>query len=177
MIKKSQKRAFLELEKSLEQKFSGVRENVLTLVGDDFKDNKLKSSAFARIKDECWYIDYEDEVEISVPIAFKEGFRDSLELFATRELSKIKKDKKEARVHAGVLLAVGLGVLLAMALMFAFWERLEAVREAFFLTELLTIISWVFIWAAVSKWFFDQKQLHDQRFTLLQLLSAKIEYR
>ena len=174
MMNRKQKKDYIALEKNLEHKFRSVRENELTLTKEDFKDGRLKSSSFNRLKDECWYIGYEDEVEIRVPEEYADGFKDGLEFLAARKLSKIKKDRREDIMHAIILLFTGLAVLGALALLFAFWEAMETARETFFVGELLTIASWVFVWAAVTKFFIDRRDLRDQRFTLLQLLSARI---
>ena len=167
MMTKRQKKEYLELEGRLKKKFRNIRENELVLTKDDFKDGKLRSSAFTRLKDECWYIPYEDEVEIKLPERFEAGFRDSFEFFGERELSKIKKDRIEDRVHAALLFLVGAIILVVAFSVYLAWNVM-------ILTEIFTIISWVFIWAAVTKWFIDRRDLRDQRFTLLQMLSARI---
>jgi len=167
MMTRRQKKQYLELEERLEKKFKNVRENELILTKDDFKDGKLRSSSFTKLKDECWYIPYEDDVEIKLPKRFEAGFRDSLEFFSTREISKVKKDRNEDRVQAVILFLTGIAILAVAFVAYLAWDVM-------IVTELFTIISWVFIWAAVTKWFIDRRELRDQRFTLLQMLSARI---
>ena len=170
-MSREQKKRYIELEKSLDVKFINVRENELTLAKEDFKDGNLKSSAFSRLKDECWYISYEEEVVIKLPQENEDRFKNDLEFLATRELHKIAKDRKEACVHAIVLFLVGVAILGALALTIFL---VEALSHVLFFTELFTIISWVFVWAGVTKFFIDRKEMAEKRFTLLQLLSAKI---
>ncbi|MCL2522036.1 MAG: hypothetical protein FWE36_04160 [Erysipelotrichales bacterium] len=172
MMNKKQKKQYLKLEKELNHEFRNVHENELTLLDEDFKDDgKLKSSAFARLKDECWYIPYEDEVVIKLPAKYAKNFSKRVRFLASRELSKIKKDRLEACFHGAILFATGILVLGTLSISVFF---LDALSEIMFITELFTIFSWVFVWAAVSKFFIDRRETKDQRFTLLQMLSAKI---
>jgi len=170
-MNKNQKKQYLKLENELKHEFRNVHENELVLLKEDFKDGKLKSSAFARLKDECWYIPYEDEVVIKLPVEYAEKFNKTMRFLASRELSKIKKDRLEACFQGTILFTIGILVLGTLAMTIFFWDRLY---EIMFVTELFTIISWVFVWAAVSKFFIDRRENKDQRFTLLQMLSAKI---
>jgi hypothetical protein len=172
MISGRRRKRYVDLEKKLERKFKNVRENELSLTKEDFKDGTLKASAFVRLKDECWYIPYEDEVLIKLPEENADRFKNSLEFFASRELSKIKKDRREAQIHAAVFFLTGVLILGILTLLIFLWGALD---DVMFVTELITIISWVFVWAAVTKFFIDRKEMRDQRYTLLQLLSAKIE--
>jgi len=179
MMRKEQKRQYLKLENTLQQKFETLPENELTVVADDFKSDehsvsqkKLRASAFNRLKEECWYIPYEEEVVLRVPIGMEIAFKASLEFRATRELSKLKKDRREDCVQSALLLAIGMLILGALALTGFLWEGLS---NLFFVTELITIASWAFIWAAVHKFFIDRIELSDARFTLLQLVSARVE--
>ena len=174
-MKAALKKQYVQIENSLEQKFSGVRENELELGVADFKDGKLRQSSFMRLKEECWYIPYGEEVIIKLGEeceCCKHGLTSSMEFFASRELSKIKKDRREARFYALAFFLVGVALLgaLSLALFFS-----EAFRETHFVPELTTIISWTFVWAAVTIFFIDFKKSRDQRFTLLQLLSARVE--
>ncbi|MCL2847727.1 MAG: hypothetical protein FWE13_03135 [Firmicutes bacterium] len=170
-MKREQKRQYIELEKRLEQQHRPLRENQLELTASDFKGGELKPSAFARLKEECWYIPYEEQVEIKLPATNIERFKECLDFLASRELSKLKKDRKEAFIHALVFFFVGIAILGVLSLCLLFWE---AFAETTFLPELLTIISWAFVWASVTILFIDWKKRRDQRFTLLQLLSATI---
>jgi len=166
-LKRKQKKKYIELEKRLEVKFKNVRENELVLTKDDFKDGKLLAGSFERIKNECYYIPYEDEVEIKMPQKFLGGFCGSFELMSHRELSKLWALRREAWITALILILAGIGLLIPMYFLYE-------VRGAFIIPELLLIASWVFVWAAVQKVFFDRWRLREQRFTLLQLLDAKV---
>jgi len=171
MMSRKQKKQYIALENSLAQKFDSTGENELVLSHEDFKDGKLKSSAFSRLKNECWYIPYEEEPVIKLPKEYEGEFKNSLEFMASRELSKVKKDRREARIQAIILFAIGIVILGALALCL---RLIDSLSDIMFVTELATIVSWVFVWAAVTKFFIDRKEAMDLRFTLLQLLSAKI---
>jgi len=125
------------------------------------------AGSFERIKNECYYIPYEDEVEIKMPQRFLGGFCESFELMSHRELSKLYSLRREAWLAAFAMILAGIALLIPMFF-------LIEVRAAFIIPDLLMIASWVFVWAAVQKVFFDRWRLREQRFTLLQLLDAKI---
>jgi len=166
-LKREQKKKYINLERRLDVKFKNIRENELVLTKDDFKDGKLLANSFERIKNECYYISYEDEVEIKMPQKFLGSFCDSFELMSHRELSKLYALRREAWLSALILILAGIALLIPMYF-------LIDVRAAFILPEILLIASWVFVWAAVQKVFFDRWRLREQRFTLLQLLDAKV---
>jgi len=164
-----QKKQYLELERSLSNKCGKmIRHNELVLTSNDFEEGKLSSTSFVKLKDECWYIPYADEVVIKAPKGYGQGLMDSLEQYGYRELNKIKTERNENRIHALVIFLVGLAVL---GIAFG----IEYLYNIPILMEFFIIISWIFIWAAVHKLFFDNRSLKDMRFTILQLLSAKIE--
>lgn len=167
-MKRAEKKKYYKLEQQLKSKYKHIRENELILVSADFKDNTLKNSAFVRIKDECWYIPYGERVVIRVPDSKQADVQADLGFFAARVLSKIKKDRQEALIHSIVLFVVGISIL---GILSSIWG---AIYHALFITELVTIVSWVFVWAGVSKWFIEERVLQDRRFTVLQLLSADI---
>jgi len=173
MLKRNQKKRYVLLENSLISKFSHIKENEIEIIDSDFKDGRLRQSSFDRLKDECWYIPYEEPVIVKAPKGVEANFKNDLEFFASRQLSKIKKDRKEARLQGGILFGVGFAILAVLALAMLLWEALTSVM---LVTELVTIISWVFVWAGVTKFFIDRKDIVDKRFTILQLLDAKIEY-
>lgn len=156
-------REYIEIEKKLEKKYSKQKENEVRLSAEDFKDGKLSSEGFFRLKQQCEYIPYSDDIEIIIPLKHAEGFRNKLEYMAAAELSKIKKDKKYATILSFILLLVG-----------AFWYSVSYLFPVDLGREISVIITWVFIWAGVEKWFFERHQLREKRFNLLQILSAKV---
>jgi len=159
------RRQYVALEKQLLKHKEG-QENEIMLEDADFKDGKLSWQGYSRLKDECEYVDYAEDIEIKIPQAYVDGFKICLENMAINELSKIKKDKLETRIKALVLFFFG-AVILTIGLV---WVNEEwIVRQEFTL-----IISWVFVWAAAEKAFFDRKDLQNRRFNLLHILSARI---
>jgi len=165
-MKQQQKQAYYKLEKNLKRQFKNTGENVLILTETDFKKGCLKNSSFIRLTEECWYIPYRDKVVIQVPDVAIDALVQDLGFFATQALYKIKDDRKYAIIGGFGLFATGVIVLAILAF---FWQQLA---DYVFVSEFMTIISWVFIWSAVSKWFIEQRELQDKRFTILQLLSA-----
>jgi len=158
------RRQYVALEKQLLTKHSQKRDNEVVLEEADFKDGKLSYSGYSRLKGECEYVGYAEDIEIKVPQNYVDGFNFCLENMATNELSKIKKDKIETRIKALILLFVG-AVILTIGLM---------VIEHIVRQEFALIISWVFVWAASEKMFFDRKDLQNNRFNILHILSAKV---
>jgi len=157
---------YRELEKSLEQKYKGGNGNEASLNADDFKDGKLTVYGYDRLKQQCDYIPFSEEIEIKVPTGYGDGFKVALEQLAANELQRIRKDKREARITAA-------GLLLAGMLCFLLGHLLDLFSGDLF-QNIVVIASWVFVWGAVEKWFFEGKDLHVRRMSLLQILTAKV---
>lgn len=153
-----------EIEKRLIKKNQSKRENEVILEKADFKDGKLSASGYKRLKHECEYIDYLEDIEIVVPKECVDGFKDTLETLAANELSHIRKDQRETRMMAFACLFIGI-VWFAIG---QFFTRTGMMHE------ITLIATWVFVWTAVTKFFFDRGDLQDRRFSLLQILAAKI---
>jgi len=164
----SQKKGYYALEQQLKKRYLHLRENELVLSSEDFSEGRLKDSGFIRLKNECWYIPYSDPVVIRTPEVSLQALEEDLGFFAVRALSKLKNDRRSAFWQSVALFMVGVVVLSGLSF---FWDN---VYEYVFLLEFITIISWVFIWSGVSKWFIEHRDLQDKRFTILQLLSAQI---
>ncbi|MCL2062636.1 MAG: hypothetical protein FWH03_08465 [Firmicutes bacterium] len=172
MIKQSKK--YKQLEKNLQQKYKNRRENEVDLSRDDFKDGKLSALGYFRLKQQCTHIDTFTEVEIKLDpdcAAFQEDLTETLEYLGSRELQQVKKDKRQNRTAALILM---LGGILCFALSYglSFIEHSLGV-----LNEIIIIASWVFVWGAIEKQFFASRELQDKRLKLLQIISAKITVR
>jgi hypothetical protein len=162
----SKRKQYDEIEKVLEQKYKTKRENEAILSKDDFKDGKLSVVGYNHLKQQCDYIPYSEDIEIKIPKEYETNFKVTLESMGAVELSRIKKDRRDTRITALMLLFVGI-------LFIIFGNVLELFQGKYF-QSIVVIISWVFIWAAVEKWFFDRRALKEKRLSLLQILSAKI---
>ena len=158
---------YKELEKRLAHKYKNVRENEAVLGAEHFKNGKLTAAGYEDLKLQCEYIPYREKIEIAVPKTCADGFKTTLEAFGARELSRIQKDRREAMIVSLFLLAGGI-LWLVLGYFFDASSKFGIVRE------LVIIVSWVFVWAAVEKFFFDRRRLTDRRFSLLQILSAEI---
>lgn len=167
MARRQGMRKLLALEEALEQTQNVINETEVVLGKIDFKDGKLSASGFKRLKQECDYIDYSEQIEIIIPKEYAEGFKNKLESMTAIELKHLKKDRKRTKAAALILLVIG-------ALWFTVGQLFLSAR---FVHELTLIATWVFVWAAVEKLFFDQTRLQDKRFSLLQILAAKITVR
>ena len=162
----SKQKQYDDLEKALEQKYKTNRENEVVLSKEDFKDGKLTVFGYDHLKQQCDYIPYSEDIEIKIPREYGAGFKYALEYMGANELSRIKKDRRETKLTA-------LGLLFTGILLVMLGNILEVFRGNFF-QSIIVIVSWVFVWAAVEKWFFDRKDLKEKRRSLLQILSAKI---
>jgi hypothetical protein len=121
---------------------------------------------YNHLKQQCDYIPFSEDIEIKIPKEFEATFKVTLEIMGANELSRIRKDRREAKIMALGLLFVGiLFVMLGNVLEFFRGNSFQSV---------VVIVSWVFVWAAVEKWFFDRGHLTEKRLSLLQILSAKI---
>ncbi|MCL2586845.1 MAG: hypothetical protein FWE31_01245 [Firmicutes bacterium] len=159
----SKRREFRELEKQVFDKCRNIRENEVVLENDDFKDGKLSWAGFTRMRAECQYVNLNEEIEIKIPSQYVDNFKENLETMATNELLHIRKDIRENRIKALIFFLIGCAVL-AVGLFV----------DSYFRQEILFIISWVFVWAAAEKTFFDRKDLQDSRYNLLHILSARV---
>ncbi|MCL2477520.1 hypothetical protein [Candidatus Bathycorpusculum sp.] len=162
----SKRKQYDKLEKTLEQKYKSHRENEVVLSNEDFKNGKLTVFGYNHLKQQCDYIPYSEDIEIKIPKECESGFKDTLESMGANELSRIKKDRRDTKIAALVLLFTGI-------LFVVLGNILEFFRGNFF-QNIVVIVSWVFVWAAVEKWFFDRRALKEKRKSLLQILSAKI---
>jgi len=157
------KKQLRELEKQILESNNTRQENEVTLENSDFKDGKLSWSGFKRLRDECEYIDYEEDIEIKLPKQYMDGFKETLESMTTNELLHIRKDTIETRAKGALLFIIGVAIL-------ALGLSIESILRQ----EIFMILSWVFVWAAAEKIFFDRQNLQDNRYNLLHILSAKI---
>jgi hypothetical protein len=152
---------FREIERSLEQRTMDGGSTVL-LENDDFRDGKLTAYGYERLKRECLYIGYGTDIEIVVPRENEACFRGSLENMAAVELSRIKKDRYGNMIKALLFLIIGAALFLLGA----------AFRETTMFREITIVATWVFLWTAFEKLFFDRDDLRDRRLSLLHILSA-----
>jgi len=161
----SKRKQYNKLEKALEQKYKAKRENEAVLSKEDFKDGKLTVFGYNHLKQQCDYIPFSEDIEIKIPKEYEAGFRSTLESMGAAELFRIRKDRRETKMVALVLLFTGI-------LFIIFGNILEVFQGPF--QSIVVIVSWVFVWASVEKGFFDRRDLAEKRISLLQILSAKI---
>ena len=153
------------MEKSLAQKHACKRGNEVVLTPADFKDGQLSATGYSRLKQECEYIGYDEDIEIIVPGKYEAAFKDTFEVMAANELSHIRKDKLETRIKAVVFLFIG-----------TLWFTLgQLFARTSMIKEITLVATWVFVWTAVEKFFFDRGRLQERRFSLLQILSANVK--
>lgn len=162
------KKEYIQLEEQLTTNYRHLRANEIVISPEDFKNGYLTNHAFTRLRDECWYIPYGDEVVIKAPTMAGTNIKEDLQFFSARALDKIKKDRMEVIRQSIGLFVVGLCMLTLLTLIF------DAMYENVFVIEFVSILSWVFVWSSVGMYFIDQRPIQDKRFTLLQLLSAQV---
>ena len=157
-------RQYRKMEKALEQKYKGSRDNKAALDKTDFINGILSVSGYTWLKQQCEYMSYGNDIEIEVPKEYAEGFKNRLECLVANELSYIKKDRRNIQITASILLAIGI-----------LWYFVRYYfAHTIVVHEITLVATWVFVWAAVEKLFFDQNTLANRRHRLLQLLLSKI---
>jgi len=162
------KKEYKDLEKKLLEKHERKNDNEAVLEEEDFKDGSLTIFGYDRLKQQCDYIPYSEEIKIKIPKRYETGFKEKLEFLGASELNKLKEDRKGVRIASLVLMLLGI-ILFGVATVI---ENFTSDSNIFFYVTI--IVSWVFIWAAVEKWFFDRRDLREKRKSLLQILSSRI---
>ena len=163
----SKRKKFKKLENRLLKKNIVVNEHEVNLYADDFMDDTLSASGYYRIHRECKHLLKNDTLRIIVPAAYADGLRKALETYGSRELKHIRQERFDVRLAAFLLLFGGVGFLMLGVF-------LQKFSELALVNEVTVIASWVFVWAAVEKFFFEQKHLRDKRYLILQILTAEI---
>jgi len=162
-IRRRKIKRFKVIEKNLLQKIKEKRENEVVLYTSDFRDGKLSYAGYNRLKQECEYIDYSENIEIIVPKEYIDGFRETLEIFIANEAAHFKKDIREIHFYSVLFLFVGV-----------LWFILGSIFTIPVLKEVTIIATWVFVWTALEKWFFEGNRLRKRKFNLYQILLAKL---
>lgn len=165
MYRKELRKNYRALEKHLLHKYRKRNESDIKLIEEDFKYGKLSHAGYKRLRDQCDYIDPREQVEIVMPEQYTENFKETIEEFTIDELSHVSKDMFYTRITALVLLVLGVAWL-------ALWYF---VQVGDFFRELSVIVSWVFVWSAMERWFFKLGELRNNKLNLLHLLAAKIK--
>jgi len=159
---------FKQIENELKNKYQHLKENEIILRENDFDEGKLTKSGYISLKQQSDYISIHDPIEIRMPKKYLLAFKEQLELMATKELIRIKKDMKDARWFSAMFFTIGLLLLTIPSLLSLIDVNIRIIND------LVTIISWVFVWASVEKGFFDMPQLKNRRINILHLLTSKI---
>jgi hypothetical protein len=160
----SKMKRFKEIERSLGQRADSKIDTVITLENEDFKDGKLTLSGYDRLKHECEFIGYKEDIEIIVPKENGTNFKGTLESMVSVELSRIKVKGRSTHMQACVWMLAGIICFLIGTLF----------RDTTMIKDITIIAAWVFIWTAVGKWFFDLTDLRDKKYSLIHILTAKI---
>jgi hypothetical protein len=155
---------FRKIEKELRQKHGGCCANTVVMNDDDFKNGQLTAGGYCRLKQDCEYIRYSDDIEIIVPTQREEAFKYCLENMAAAELCQIRTDRREMMFASFLILATGI-----------LWFTLSQIfSDQRVLHEILMVATWCFTWTALAKWFFDRAKLRNRKYSLLHILTAKI---
>lgn len=158
---------FKLLEKSLHEMFEDIKDNEVILRHDDFKDGKLTKSGYLSLKLQSDYVPITDKLEIKIPKEYAHGFKSTLQYVATKELIRIKKDRKSTNLHALIFFIIGIILLTLPTLIDFFKEPI--------INEIILIVSWVFVWASVEKKFFEMNHLNNKRQNILHILSSNYQ--
>ena len=161
--RRSKIKRFKIIEKNLHKKIKDKRENEIVLYNSDFRDGKLSFAGYNRLKQECEYIDYSENIEIIVPKEYIDDFRETLENLVANEAAHFKKDMREIRIYSVLFLFVG-----------TLWFILGSIFTVPVIKEVTIVATWVFVWTALEKWFFEGNRLRKRKFNLYQILLAKL---
>ena len=153
---------FKELEKRIAEKLEGKCENTIVLSSSDFKDGKLSSAGYNRLKQECEYISHTEDIKIVLPEEYLANFKETLENMAANETLYIRKDMREINIYSILFLLTGM-----------LWFTVGSFITNPVIHEITIVATWVFVWTALEKWFFDGNRLKKRKFNLLNILSAK----
>lgn len=164
MNRKERLKALKAKEAEIVGKLTESDYNVV-LTSEDFKDNHLLPSAYLKIKDSVISTNLEQKLVIEIPAQANGNFKSDLENNIALELKAIHKQKQTIKIQAFVLLVIGVVWFIATQLL----------RKYEIINEIMVITTWVFVWAAVEKFFFERAALHGPRIRLLMLLDAEIK--
>ena len=152
------------IEKKLSEKIKDECESKIVLCDSDFHKGKLSFAGYNRLKQECEYINNLEYIEIIVPKEFSGDFMKTLENMVAKEVLRIKKDMRGIYINSVVFLLIGV-----------FWFTVGNVFEMpIVIKEIMIIATWVFVWTAFDKWFFEGNTLIKRKSNLYQLLLAKV---
>jgi len=163
MSRKRKIRQFKVLERRLAKILKEKQGNKIVLCNSDFEDGNLSFAGYNRLKQECEYIDYSENIEIIIPEKYANDFKETLENMMANEASHIKKDMQAIRFKSIVFLLIGV-----------LWFTLGNIFTIPTVVKEISIVAtWVFVWSAVEMWFFDSNKLKKRKYNLLHILSAK----
>ena len=155
---------FKVVEKNLSDRLKEKRKNEIMLYNSDFKDGRLSFAGYNRLKQECEYIDYSENIEIVIPKEYMDDFKETLENWIANEAVHFKKSIREIHIYSIIFLLIG-----------ALWFTLGSIFTIPAVMREVTIVAtWVFVWTAVEKWFFEGDKLRKRKYNLYQILLAKL---
>jgi len=163
MNKRVMIKRFKVLEKNLFKKVKDKRKNEIVLSNSDFKDGKLSFAGYNRIKQECEYIDYSEYIEIIMPKEYVADFKETLEKMVVNEATHIKKDTRKIYIYSILFFLIG-----------ALWFTIGTLFTIPVIKEITIVATWVFVWTALEKWFFEGNRLKKSKFNLFKILLAKV---
>jgi len=166
-MSRPQRNYYKSLEKAILSEHTDYATNAISVCEDDFANNKLLYDSFARMKEESWSIPYKEQIEINIPRDLAGIYNEDIRHKVYTELVKVRQERIELTVRCIWMFLAGVAAL-ATALYVPF------INDMFFLFEIIIIASSMFIWVTIETWVVDGRVLYNQRFTLLQLLAARV---
>lgn len=143
----------------------GTADHAAVLYEDDFKDGKLTAAGYGNLKEQCKTTNNAAALEITVPVNYKENFTELVEPFAAREIVFLNKKIRQIKyIVCSLMLVAVIAFLLG-----------EFVVKAKIFNNITVVASWVFMWTAIEKWFFEKRELQIEKYKLLQIVSAEIK--
>lgn len=151
----------LALEKDLLKNYENKTDRII-INEKSFDEQGFTIEGFNRLKEEINYIELDCDFKIIVPGLKQEIFKRSLRHYISKELFYI--NKKNKQINSVVLLLLILGITIMTSYYFFLKD--------FILSQLFVIVSWVFIWSAIEKFFFEKPALNKESLKLLLLLDS-----
>lgn len=166
MISRNKKKKLLILEKELMIN-SKIEDNTIYLSIDEFNERGLTVDGYSMLKEQITIAGVKDNIKIAVPLNKKEVFQKNIRRMVTYELVEMKQKEKLSYQIAWILLLIGIITIILY----------NAIPYEHIIYQIFVIISWVFAWSSIEKFFFELPSIRKEEIKLLVLVDSEvIEY-
>lgn len=163
MISKNKRKRLLTLEKEL-LKNSKLEDNTIYLSVDEFNERGLTVDGYSMLKEQVTIAGIKDNIKIAVPVSKKDIFQKNIRRMATYELVEMKQKEKLSYQIAWILLLIGIITIILY----------NAIPYEHIIYQVFVIISWVFAWSSIEKFFFELPSIRKEEIKLLVLVDSEV---